>query len=320
VHTEKAEAVNVLHMVVPMQLLLAGLHASYSIPVQTAEAPSFLVDASTLGLGVLPLHAARRIKIASRCMMLLAVSLRRHVIPDHAVNARSQDATRSGAAEFSFGNSCMTSTPLGRRHTGVTTADRRSSTPHSRDRAQPSLKLATRPRRGLDCAPNYGCSLAYASQSQAGMKARWLLPLMIAACSTEREPTPRAQPALSGERPQHMRNCPSAVPGAHTTTARTQNGIDVTITSPDPAVRAKIAALAQAESQRGDPLWFMAPHNGQHGGPGTIGFCPIIQTNTSVTYEPISDGVTIHVTTRGDVRALQVATESRVRALALPSS
>lgn len=154
-----------------------------------------------------------------------------------------------------------------------------------------------------------------------------LLMLVLVACST-REDTesrvrhrPRAM--LTGTRPQRMRNCPSAVPSATTTATETVSGVDLVITSPDPEARAKIAALARQQATLHNPRWFFPQHSTLHGGPGGQGFCPVIHANTTVTWEPIGEGVRIHVAARGtdQITALQRATEARVRALKmLPSS
>jgi len=145
--------------------------------------------------------------------------------------------------------------------------------------------------------------------------------LVLVACSsrddTDKHVRYRPRAMLTGTRPQRMRLCPSAVPSAVTTTTETVSGVDVVITSPDPAQRAKIASLSRLQATLGNPRWFMPPHTGMHGGPGAEGFCPIIHANTTVTWEPLAEGVRIHVTARGteQVTALQRATEARVRAL-----
>ncbi len=120
----------------------------------------------------------------------------------------------------------------------------------------------------------------------------------------------------------HMRNCPSAVRSAKTTATRTPDGIDLTITSDDPSARADIVTLAQLQRDQRAPIWFVPAHSGMHGGPGSLGRCPVIHADTTVTYQPLANGVLIHVAarSRGRVAALQQATEARVRALSPPSS
>ena len=153
--------------------------------------------------------------------------------------------------------------------------------------------------------------------------------LVLAACSsdrTDRDEHERHRPEalLTGTLPRHMQNCPSAVATATTSSARASDGVELTITSPDPAAQREIVARAFVHSWQGDPIARVTPHTGKHGGPGSIGFCPIIHADTIVTYSAIPDGVRVHVAARRpqDVPALQQATEARVaavRARAQPS-
>lgn len=134
----------------------------------------------------------------------------------------------------------------------------------------------------------------------------------------------RVQPRseLTGGMPLHMQNCPSAVPSAQTIATPTAAGVDISIISEDASARSQILALTQLQSAQGDPYGFAPAHTGTHGGPGTLGRCPIIHANTTVNYEPIEDGVLIHVVARdrGQLADLQRATDARVRTFATPSS
>lgn len=148
--------------------------------------------------------------------------------------------------------------------------------------------------------------------------------ILAGACSrenTEGKPPPEVQPeaALTGLRQQHMRNCPSAVPSATTTVTPTADGVSLTIISKDPDARRQILWRTIFQSMLGDPIPFLPAHSGLHGGPGTIGYCPIIHAGTTVTYNEIPEGVVVHVATNrpGEVQMLQRATENRARALAL---
>lgn len=127
---------------------------------------------------------------------------------------------------------------------------------------------------------------------------------------------------LSGTIPRGMRNCPSAVPSAKTTMEKTERGVELTITSDDPGARERILALARWHSTQREPIWGMPPHTGMHGGPGTLGFCPIIHVKTTVTQSEIPQGVRIRVTADDPsmVRFLQTATAQRVRAIHQVSS
>lgn len=145
------------------------------------------------------------------------------------------------------------------------------------------------------------------------------------ACSREAsdgKPRVHARPEalLTGQRPQHMRNCPSAVPTATTVGTPAPDGVNLTITSSDPDARRRIVKLAELHSNLRETIPFMPEHSGLHGGPGTIGYCPIIHAGTIVTYKQIPEGVKIHVATRrpGEVWLLQRATKMRINALAMP--
>jgi hypothetical protein len=149
---------------------------------------------------------------------------------------------------------------------------------------------------------------------------------LLGACQTERaelrkEPSPLGPP-LSGTLPKQMRNCPSAVPTADTAATPTDEGVDVVITSPDPDARRRIVELTRLQLTFGSPVWPQLAHTGMHGGPGTIGRCPIIHAKTSVTHEELPDGVRIHVRAndREMVPLLQQMTELRVRSLSIPTS
>lgn len=127
---------------------------------------------------------------------------------------------------------------------------------------------------------------------------------------------------LTGRLPRQMHNCPSAVPSAKTSAVPTERGVDVVITAPEPEARQRILALAELHASQREPVAMLGEHNGMHGGPGTVGRCPIIHANTTLELDPIPDGVRIHVTAndKDDIQALQKATEKRVRTFALPSS
>jgi len=130
------------------------------------------------------------------------------------------------------------------------------------------------------------------------------------------------QATLAGKKPQHMRNCPSAIEAAATAIQPTPDGIELTITSSDADARRQIVKLAELQSGQREPMRFMPEHSGLHGGPGTSGYCPVIHTGTIVTYREIPEGVTIHVMARflDEVWLLQRATETRAHALTRPAS
>lgn len=158
------------------------------------------------------------------------------------------------------------------------------------------------------------------------MRAAYLYVLL--ACTSERdaelwqEPSPRPSAAMTGELPRKMRNCPNAVPSAKTTLTQTSDGIDLTITSHDPAAQRRIKALAALHAAFREPMSMLPPHTGMHSGNGMLGRCPIIHTGTRVYYEETPNGAWIHVSALSprDVRRVQMATEVRQRMLDAPSS
>jgi hypothetical protein len=158
----------------------------------------------------------------------------------------------------------------------------------------------------------------------AGMKARSAVLLILAACSpdTATDTAPKPASTLTGKTPDHMRNCPSSVVSASTRASPTQDGVDIFVTSTQVGARDEILARAERQGALRGPFPFVREHTGHHGGPGNIGFCPIIHAGTMLSIEPIADGVRIHVAARdpADVPALRRATDERVRAIARPSS
>jgi TusA-related sulfurtransferase len=147
--------------------------------------------------------------------------------------------------------------------------------------------------------------------------------LVVAGCSSEKPAhRSRVQEQPTGPLTLHMRNCPSAVHTARTTAKPTEDGVDVEITSSDPAARTQIVALTEMQTSLRAPLAGLPMHTGTHAGPGTVGHCPLIRVGTTLTYEQIPDGVRVHVAVQRpeDVALIQRATENRVRDLSAPSS
>ncbi|HSN27535.1 MAG TPA: hypothetical protein VLT45_14680 [Kofleriaceae bacterium] len=152
-----------------------------------------------------------------------------------------------------------------------------------------------------------------------------LLALLLAACTSPQpfdKDAPPPSAVLTGRLQRHMKNCPSAVATADTQPIRTRRGIDLAITSNDPVAQRAIVAAAETQTRLREHRWFMLPHTGLHGGPGTIGHCPVIHAQTYVNYEPIARGVLIHVIARdpNQVTTLQEATLSRIEDLQVPST
>lgn len=116
-----------------------------------------------------------------------------------------------------------------------------------------------------------------------------------AACKTEEAPpsSSLSGPDMSGARERKMANCPSAVRGAITTTMPTPDGIDVTVTAPDPATERTIVGLAELHARFPRPLTPF-PHNGLRGGGGRIGYCPFAHDAATITTTAVPGGVRIH--------------------------
>ncbi len=141
-----------------------------------------------------------------------------------------------------------------------------------------------------------------------------------AACKTEEAPpAPSAGlwgPDMSGARERRMANCPSAVPGAITTTTPTPDGIDVTVTAPDPRAEQAIVGLAELHARFPRPLTPF-PHNGLRGGGGRIGYCPFAHDAATITTTAVPGGVRIHFGASSPERArhMQQIVQERARKL-----
>jgi hypothetical protein len=123
---------------------------------------------------------------------------------------------------------------------------------------------------------------------------------------------------LTGLRPHQAANCPSWLPGASTRLATTPRGVDVVVTSSDPAIAHRIVELAQLHV-RGRTAEVARPHDQHHGGPGWIGYCPVMRTDqTQVSMTPRPDGATLHVEARSPDRVVELQVLIKARAVRLP--
>ena len=143
-----------------------------------------------------------------------------------------------------------------------------------------------------------------------------LLSFVLAACAS----TP-SHPAASpphGQLEHDMRNCPSSLAGTTTHVTNTPAGVDLEITAGDPAVQQQIVDLAILHEQMGQPNPGEVQHTGKHGGPGSIGHCPVVHNGTTVTFARIAGGAVIHVAAMApdDVARVQAAVADRVARLA----
>jgi hypothetical protein len=146
--------------------------------------------------------------------------------------------------------------------------------------------------------------------------------LLVAACAGNDSPPTQDQPqpaaTMTGKLPRKMRNCPSAVEGVKTRATPTSKGIDLEITSDDPAAVREVVSRAELQTTLHGPYWFVPAHTGMHGGPGDIGHCPVIHANTDITYNQFGNGVRVHILARdkSQIPALQQAVQARTQALA----
>lgn len=123
---------------------------------------------------------------------------------------------------------------------------------------------------------------------------------------------------MTGTRPHQAANCPSWLPHATTRLANTPRGVDVTVTSTDPATAHRIVELSQLHV-RGRTAQVPRPHDQHHGGPSWVGYCPVmVNDQTQVSMTPRPDGATVHVEARSPERAAELQMLIKARAVRLP--
>jgi len=123
---------------------------------------------------------------------------------------------------------------------------------------------------------------------------------------------------MTGPRPHQAANCPSSLPRATTRLANTPRGVDVTVTSSDPVTAHRIVELAQLHV-RGRTAEVPRPHDQHHGGPGWVGYCPVmVNDQTQISMTPRPDGATLHVEARSPERVAEIQMLIKARAVQLP--
>ena len=143
---------------------------------------------------------------------------------------------------------------------------------------------------------------------------------VLAGCSSRPAPQPAApkQAApMSGELEHGMANCPSAVDGAETHLTNTPTGVDVTVTAQNADAQALIVQLAELHT-RHEGMGNAPQHTGQHGGPGSIGHCPIIHDGTQISMTSVEGGVVLHVDALAPERVKEVQAQTADRLAAMP--
>jgi hypothetical protein len=149
-----------------------------------------------------------------------------------------------------------------------------------------------------------------------------LLCAALAACSSPPAPAPTPAPPqlsqMTGGLEHAMMNCPSAVDGAQTRLRMTATGVDVIVTAADPEARAELAKLAEIHANM-DRFTEWPEHTGKHGGPGTIGHCPIVHDGTTITFARFDRGVVLHVTATSTDRVSWLQDQTAQRLATMPA-
>jgi hypothetical protein len=173
-----------------------------------------------------------------------------------------------------------------------------------------------------------GCASAPPAPAATPTEPQWPSPTPMAATPTQLpsqlapgDPTPPPPPLVAprGEQEHAMRNCPTALAGVSTTLTNTAVGVDLQITTTDPAVRRRIIELARMHGHLGGADGSAPEHTGLHGGPGSIGHCPVIHADTNVTFTPLANGAVIHISAivAEDVATVQATVADRLARLAV---
>jgi hypothetical protein len=138
------------------------------------------------------------------------------------------------------------------------------------------------------------------------------------------EPAPTAAAPAPGEAAtqgaRKQENCPTAVPGAETKVNETKTGVEVLVTSKDPAattaIREDAAHLAKVSTKGGEEV----KHTGEGTGGGGLGKCPIVLKDTKVTATDIEGGSKIVVTPAKKDQLDWLKTEIKSRLAAAPAA
>lgn len=141
-----------------------------------------------------------------------------------------------------------------------------------------------------------------------------IVALLLAGCAS----TKTKAEDMTGKKEQSMANCPSAAPGAHTTVANIPDGVQLTVTAPDPTQQQEIRRRAQKQlavgmhEQRG-----ALEHTGQGTGSGKFGYCPGMIQDTVVSVDELPDGarITVRANQPSGIPRLQKDTAQRAEAL-----
>jgi TusA-related sulfurtransferase len=129
-------------------------------------------------------------------------------------------------------------------------------------------------------------------------------------------------PAGSGK----MAHCPSAIAGVTTTLKNTKDGVSVILTAKDDpttkAIRERVKHLLEvSKNPEAGAAAAAVTHTGEGGGGGSIGRCPVVLQDTSLTAKDIAGGsqVDVKADRAAGVTALQAEAKERAAKFQLPA-
>jgi TusA-related sulfurtransferase len=110
-----------------------------------------------------------------------------------------------------------------------------------------------------------------------------------------------------------MRNCPTTVEGAQVSVGDAKDSVEVTITAKDKQATDEIRADAKhlAKVSAKDPA--VVKHTGEGEGGGSLGRCPVVLTDTTITAADVPGGVklTLKPTKPEDLESLRTEVKKR---------
>ena len=123
-----------------------------------------------------------------------------------------------------------------------------------------------------------------------------------------------------------MAHCPSAIAGVTTTLKNTKDGVSVILTAKDDAttksIRERVAHLIEvSKNPEAGAAAAAVTHTGEGGGGGSIGRCPVVLQDTSLTAKDVPGGsqVDVKADTAAGVAPLQAEAKERVAKFQLPA-
>jgi TusA-related sulfurtransferase len=124
-----------------------------------------------------------------------------------------------------------------------------------------------------------------------------------------------------------MAHCPSAIQGVTTALKNTKDGVSVILTAKDDpttkSIRERVAHLIEiSRNPEAGAAAAAVTHTGEGGGGGSIGRCPVVLQDTSLTAKDIPGGsqVDVKADKAAGVAALQAEAKERVAKFQLPAA